>query len=180
MDDLRRCRLFSDVFERKRMASVEDLSPRKETWIYDMLRYSVNSMQLSLGELEAAIYDEQMDNSMKLTDLEFIFESRYKADRLAQTGLYPDVPLAGEQQDHLTTGFLDIAVKTGFKSAVVEVNPVIIAFTRHILRIERIFTPQFSKILESTNDKRQAEIRKSLESKILYYERGKRSFVLPC
>jgi len=164
MDDLRKCRLFSDVFERKRMASTEDLAPRKDTWIYDMLRYSVSSMQLSLGELEAAIYDEQMDNSMKLTDLEFIFESRYKPDVLAQTGLYPDVPITGGQ-DRLTTGFLDIAVKTGFKSAVVDVNPVIIAFTRHILRIERIFTPQFSKILESTNEKRHAEIRKSLESK---------------
>ncbi|GJJ73130.1 hypothetical protein EMPS_05488 [Entomortierella parvispora] len=163
MDDLRKCRLFSDVFERRRMASTDDLAPKKDSWIYDMLRYSVNSMQLSLGELEAAIYDEQMDNSMKLTDLEFTFESRYKPDVLTQTGLYPDAPITGEQ-DRLTTGFLDIAVKTGLKSAVVDINPVIIAFTRHILRIERIFTPQFSKILESTNEKRQAEIRKSLEN----------------
>ncbi|KAF9302036.1 hypothetical protein BGZ74_005928 [Mortierella antarctica] len=163
MDDLRCCRLFSDVFERKLVVNVEEVGAKKESWLYEVLRYSANSLQLSLGEFEAAIYDDQMENKMRVTGLEFIFESRYKADVLAQAGLFPGVPITNEA-NRLSTGFLDIAVKTGFKSAEIDVNPVIIAFTRHILRIERIFTPQFNKILESTSDKRPAEGRKSMEN----------------
>ncbi|KAI1320557.1 hypothetical protein EDD11_000519 [Mortierella claussenii] len=163
MDDLRHCRLLSDVFERRRVLSVDGAAAHKESWMYDMLRYSANSLQLSLDEFEAAIYDEQMENRMRVTGLEFVFESRYKPDVLTQTGLFPGVPIANET-NRLTTGFLDIAVKTGFKSAEVDVNPVIIAFTRHILRIERIFTPQFNKILGSTLDKRPTEVRRSMEN----------------
>ncbi|KAG0198078.1 hypothetical protein BGX28_008431 [Mortierella sp. GBA30] len=162
MDDLRHCRLFSDVFERKRASNLDGTTSGKESWMYEMLRYSANSIQLNLGEFEAAIYDEQMENRMRVTGLELNFESRYRPDVLAQERLLPGIPISNETS-RLTTGFLDIAVKTGFKSAEVDVNPVIIAFTRHILRIERIFTPQFSKILESTADKRQAEGRKSME-----------------
>ncbi|KAF9388519.1 hypothetical protein CPB97_000885 [Podila verticillata] len=163
MDDLRQCRLFSDVFERKQVTNVEEIGAKKESWLYEVLRYSANSLQLSLGEFEAAIYDDQMENKMRVTGLEFIFESRYKADGLPQAGLFPGVPITNEA-NRLSTGFLDIAVKTGFKSAEIDVNPVIIAFTRHILRIERIFTPQFNKILESTTDKRPVEGRKSIEN----------------
>ncbi|KAF8951432.1 hypothetical protein BGZ52_011844, partial [Haplosporangium bisporale] len=163
MDDLRQCRLFSDVFERKRVTNVEEMGAKKESWLYEVLRYSSNSLQLSLGEFEAAIYDDQMENKMRVAGLEFIFESRYKADGLPQAGLFPGVPITNEA-NRLSTGFLDIAVKTGFKSAEIDVNPVIIAFTRHILRIERIFTPQFNKILESTTDKRPVEGRKSIEN----------------
>ncbi|KAF9983944.1 hypothetical protein BGZ65_001237, partial [Modicella reniformis] len=159
MDDVRQCRLFTDVFERKRVEDPFRTGDQKESWMFEMLRYSANSVQLSLGELEAAIYDEQMENRMKVTSLEFVFESRYKPDVLAQEGLFPGVPLSSET-NRLSTGFLDIAVKTGFKSAEVDVNPVIIAFTRHILRIERIFTPQFNKILGSTVDKRPPDARR--------------------
>lgn len=165
MDDLRQCRLFSDVFERKRVINVEEIGAKKESWLYEVLRYSANSLQLRLGEFEAAIYDDQMENKMRVAGLEFIFESRYKTDVLAQEGLFPGVTITNDA-NRLSTGFLDIAVKTGFKSAEIDVNPVIIAFTRHILRIERIFTPQFNKILESTIDKRPVEGRKSIESKL--------------
>ncbi|KAF9289120.1 hypothetical protein BGZ68_009997 [Mortierella alpina] len=163
MDDLRHCRLFSDVFERKPMPNADKLAAKKESLLYEMLKYSANSIQLRLGEFDAAIYDEQMENRMTVTGLEFNFESRYRPDVLAQVSLFPGVPITNET-NRLTTGFLDIAVKTGFSSAEVDVNPVIIAFTRHILRIERIFTPQFNKILESSADKRPPEGRKSFES----------------
>lgn len=165
MGELRECRLFTDLFERKRAEDPLGAVIQKESWMFEMLRYSVNSLQLGLGELEAAIYDEQMENRMKVAGLEFVFESRYRPDVLAQEGLFPDVPVPMET-NRLSTGFLDIAVKTGFKSAEIDVNPIIIAFTRHILRIERIFTPQFNKILGSTTDKRQPDVgRKSMESK---------------
>ncbi|KAF8940858.1 hypothetical protein BGZ58_004326 [Dissophora ornata] len=163
MDDIRRCRLFSDVFERKRVVEADVTAVQKESWLYEILRYSANSIQLSLGEFEAAIYDEQMENRMRVTGLEFVFESRYKPDAQAQQGLYPGVTITNDTS-RLSTGFLDVAVKTGFKSAEVDVNPVVIAFTRHILRIERIFTPQFNKILESKSDKRPAEGRRSMEN----------------
>ncbi|KAF9351329.1 hypothetical protein BGX34_000650, partial [Mortierella sp. NVP85] len=166
MGDLRECRLFTDLFERKRAEDPLGAVIQKESWMFEMLRYSVNSLQLGLGELEAAIYDEQMENRMKVTGLEFVFESRYRPDVLAQEGLFPDVPVPMET-NRLSTGFLDIAVKTGFKSAEIDVNPIIIAFTRHILRIERIFTPQFNKILGSTTDKRQPDVgRKSMENPV--------------
>ncbi|KAF9905003.1 hypothetical protein BX616_001114 [Lobosporangium transversale] len=161
MDDLRKCRLFSDVFERKRLTEPDGTSMPKESWVYEMLRYSANSIQLNLGEIEAAIYDEQMENRMQIAGLEFNFESRYKPDVLSQSELYPGASIT--ETNRLTTGFLDIAVKTGFKNAEIDVNPVVIAFTRHILRIERIFRPQFNKILESSADKRPAEARKSME-----------------
>ncbi|KAF9576306.1 hypothetical protein EC968_009280 [Mortierella alpina] len=163
MDDLRHCRLFSDVFERKPVPNADKSASRKESLLYEMLQYSANSIQLRLGEFEAAIYDEQMENRMRVTGLEFNFESRYRPDVLAQVSLFPGVPIANET-NRLTTGFLDVAVKTGFSSAEIDVNPVIIAFTRHILRVERIFTPQFNKILESSTDKRQPEGRKSFDS----------------
>lgn len=164
MDDLRQCRLFSDVFERKRTEDPLGATEQKESWMFEMLRYSTNSVQLSLGELEAAIYDEQMENRMRVTGLEFVFESRYKPDVFAQEGLFPGIPLSSGT-NRLSTGFLDVAVKAGFKSSEIDVNPVIIAFTRHILRIERIFTPQVNKILGSTIDKRPLDAgRKSMES----------------
>ncbi|KAG0319921.1 hypothetical protein BGZ97_001164 [Linnemannia gamsii] len=163
MDDLRKCRLFTDVFERKPQPNLSNATLKKESVLYEILRFSSNSIQLSLGELEAAIYDEQMENKMKMYGLEFIFESRYKQDDLAQTGLFPGMPVSAESS-RLTTGYLDIAVKTGFKRAEIDINPVIIAFTRHILRIERIFATQFNKILEPVVDKRQAEVRKAIES----------------
>ncbi|KAG0238201.1 hypothetical protein BGX31_003337 [Mortierella sp. GBA43] len=168
MNDLRQCRLFMDVFEKKNVddpLGASNASNEKESWIFEMLRYSTNSVQLRLGELEATIYDEQMENRMKVTGLEFVFESRYKRDEVAQENMFPGAPLSGEKTNRLSTGFLDVAVKTGFKNAEVDVNPVIIAFTRHILRIERIFTPQFNKILESSVDKRPLDVgRKSLEN----------------
>lgn len=164
MDDLRKCRLFTDVFERKPLPNLSNATLKKESVLYEILRFSSNSIQLSLGELEAAIYDEQMENRMKVYGLEFIFESRYKQDALPQTGLFPGVPVSAESS-RLTTGYLDIAVKAGFKTAEIDINPVIIAFTRHILRIERIFATQFNKILEPVVDKRQAEVRKAIESK---------------
>ncbi|KAG0306223.1 hypothetical protein BGZ98_002777 [Dissophora globulifera] len=163
MEDIRTCRLFSDVFERKPILGPESVTIPKETWMYNMLRYSANSIQLQLGEFEAAIYDEQMENKMRITNLEFIFESRYKADALAQTSLYSKASLANDT-NRLSTGFLDVAVKTGFRSAEVDVNPVIIAFTRHILRIERIFTPQFNKVLESKAETRPTEGRRSMDN----------------
>ncbi|KAG0277971.1 hypothetical protein BGZ95_004994 [Linnemannia exigua] len=164
MNDLRECRLFTDVFERKPLPNLSNATLKKESVLYDILRFSSNSIQLSLGELEAAIYDEQMENRMKVYGLEFIFESRYKQDALPQTGLFPGVPVSAELS-RLTTGYLDIAVKTGFKTAEIDINPVIIAFTRHILRIERIFATQFNKILEPVANKRQAEVvRKAVES----------------
>ncbi|KAF9433956.1 hypothetical protein BGZ76_008757 [Entomortierella beljakovae] len=157
MDDLRLCRLFLDVFEKKRIQDNNAGLPQKESWMYDLLRYSTNSIQLGLGELEAAIYDDSLENRMKVTGLEFIFESRYKPDVITQT-----TP-ATDETNRLTTGFLDVAVKTGFKSTEVDVNPVIIAFTRHILRIDRIFRPQFDKILESSTEKRPTEVRRSID-----------------
>ncbi|KAF9358563.1 hypothetical protein BGX26_001452 [Mortierella sp. AD094] len=163
MDDLRRCRLFLDVFERKRVPESDITSTQKESLIYEMLRYSANSIELRLGELEAAIYDESLENRMKVTGLEFVFESRYKPDVFAQAGLFPGATVSGET-NRLNTGFLDVAVKTGFKNTEIDVNPVIIAFTRHILRIERIFSPQFDKILESPIEKRPTETRKSIDN----------------
>ncbi|KAG0375991.1 hypothetical protein BGX24_008415 [Mortierella sp. AD032] len=164
MNDLRECRLFTDVFERKPLPNMSNKTLKKESVLYDILRFSSNSIQLSLGELEAAIYDEQMENRMRVYGLEFIFESRYKQDALPQSGLFPGVPVSAESS-RLTTGYLDIAVKTGFKTAEIDINPVIIAFTRHILRIERIFATQFNKILEPVVNKRQAEVvRKPIES----------------
>jgi hypothetical protein len=165
MNDLLQCRLFMDVFEKKNADDPLGASNEKESWIFEMLRYSANSVQLRLGELEATIYDEQMENKMKVSGLEFVFESRYRRDEVAQENMFPGAPLSSEKTNRLSTGFLDVAVKTGFKNAEVDVNPVIIAFTRHILRIERIFTPQFNKILESSVDKRPLDVgRKSLES----------------
>ncbi|KAF9208080.1 hypothetical protein BGZ49_009869 [Haplosporangium sp. Z 27] len=162
MDDLRRCRLFLDVFEKKRVAEYDAAPIQKESLIYEMLRYSANSIHLKLDELEAAIYDETLENRMKVTGLEFVFESRYKPDVFAQAGLFPGVAISGET-NKLTTGFLDIAVKTGFQSTEIDVNPIIIAFTRHILRIERVFSPQFDKILESPIERRPIETRKSID-----------------
>ncbi|KAF9403909.1 hypothetical protein BGX21_007478 [Mortierella sp. AD011] len=162
MGDLRQCRLFLDVFEKKRVPENDTASTQKESLLYEMLRYSANSIELRLGELEAVIYDESLENRMKVTGLEFVFESRYKSDVLAQAGLFPGTTIPNEAS-RLSTGFLDVAVKTGFKNTEIDVNPVIIAFTRHILRIERIFGPQFDKILESPVEKRPAETRKSME-----------------
>ncbi|KAF9928462.1 hypothetical protein FBU30_002364 [Linnemannia zychae] len=163
MDDLRKCRLFTDVFERKPLQNSSNAALKKESVLYEILRFSSNSIQLSLGELEAVIYDEQMENRMKMYGLEFNFESRYKQDVLAQTGLFPGVSVSNESS-RLTTGYLDIAIKTGFRTAEIDINPVIIAFTRHILRIERIFATQFNKILEPIVDKRPTEMRKAIET----------------
>ncbi|KAF9586262.1 hypothetical protein BGW38_007796 [Lunasporangiospora selenospora] len=150
MDDLRHCRLFSDVFERRQTSESDSMAPKKESLLYEVLRYSANSVQLNLGEFEATIYDEQMENKMRLAGLEFIFESRYKLDTLVQEGINSGDP-AAKETSRLSSGFLDVAVKTGFKSAEVDVNPVIIAFTRHILRVERIFRPQFNKVMDPPN-----------------------------
>ncbi|KAF9116860.1 hypothetical protein BGX27_009741 [Mortierella sp. AM989] len=162
MGDLRHCRLFLDVFERKRAPEKYPGSGQKESLIYEILRYSANSIQLSLGEFEAAIYDESLENRMKIIGLEFVFESRYRPDIFAQSGLFPGGPVLNDA-NKLTAGFLDVAVKTGFESTEIDINPVIIAFTRHILRIERIFSPQFDKILEFPIEKRLPETRKSID-----------------
>ncbi|KAG0233777.1 hypothetical protein BGW42_007237 [Actinomortierella wolfii] len=172
IDDLHQCRLFSDVFEKKRMprADMPSNVVSKEPWIYNVLRYSENSVQLRLGEFEGAIFDEQQDNSLNVTNLEFIFESKFKPDILAHEGLFPGMPISGDAS-RLSTGYLDVAVKTGFGNASVVVNPVVIAFVKHILRVERTFRPQFNKVLD-TGPLTAASQDKKMAGDVRFYTEG--------
>jgi hypothetical protein len=154
--DITTCRLFTQPFKQKKY-NPNRQSPMKTMDIVDFLKQSVNLADIKLGVFDFLIYEEepeQEDNRITIEDVDINLDTEYK---LNDARMPEDTQIVGEN-DRIGTsdalGYLDAIGKMHVHSISIASNPTLLAFARHMLTVQRVFTTKLktlSHAVKTTN-----------------------------
>lgn len=149
-DDIASCRLFTQPYKQK--PTTGDAVPKNMTdEVVRFLISSANFAKLRLVNFKFTIYEEETadmrkeENSISISYVEFLLECLYKSS------LISSVAGAESNNQRSTTptaldGYLDIIAKVSFGNMDISTNPIILAFARHMLLVQRVFTTKLKNL----------------------------------
>ncbi|KAI8885057.1 hypothetical protein K501DRAFT_284510 [Backusella circina FSU 941] len=156
-DELQTCRLFTLPFERK--SGDETISKNINDELVKFLTSSSNFAKLKLLDFNFCIYEEELDikeNSILIKPAEFLLECLFKPSAIStmQEGRprqsTDDIRRSGIA---VADGYLDIITKLSIGDIEVSVNPYILAFARHMITVQRVFTTKLKSLSHATKSR---------------------------
>ncbi|CAO3695982.1 unnamed protein product [Umbelopsis ramanniana] len=145
--DISGCRLFTHPFHQKRYDQKQ--SPMKNMDIVDILKQSINLADVKLGVFDFLIYEEeaeQEDNRITIEDVAFNLDTEYKLN----DARLPEGNVVTGDSDRVGTtdalGYLDGIGKLHIHSISITSNPTLLAFARHMLTVQRVFTTKLNTL----------------------------------
>ncbi|KAI8096420.1 uncharacterized protein BX664DRAFT_382871 [Halteromyces radiatus] len=116
--------------------------------IVNFLMTSMNYAKFKINRFDFCIYEEEpdvYDNHILIEPLEFAIDTTYKTSMLENTA-------KGSPPPTITTfeGYLDIIGKLDIGLVEVSVNPTVMAFARHMLTVQRVFTAKLKSLSHAT------------------------------
>ncbi|KAI7863888.1 hypothetical protein BDF14DRAFT_1972429 [Spinellus fusiger] len=143
-NSLSRCRLLTNTFKQKTKESIE-LSDNTTDSIIELLVASINLAKIQVHRYEFCIYEEekeQDDNSLYISQIDFALECIYKHSSISETVSENVFKKNNTGKD----GYLDLVVKSSIGSIKIATNPVLLAFTKHMLMVQRVFTTKLRSL----------------------------------
>jgi hemerythrin len=151
-NDIACCRLFTQPYKQK--PTKGDAAPKNMTnEVVKFLTSSANFAKLRLAGFKFTIYEEETadmckeENSISISYFEFLLECLYKSSPISST---PGVEGSSNNQRSsvpaLLDGYLDIITKVSFGDIDISANPIILAFARHMLLVQRVFTAKLKSL----------------------------------
>lgn len=156
--DISHSRLFTLPFKQKSIETgVLDKNMTEE--VVKFLTSSANFAKLRFGEFKFTIYEEETadmykeENSFLIGPFEFLLECLFKASSI------PAVPegngsssVDGARRSvALLDGYLDIITKISIGDVKLSANPIILAFARHMLLVQRVFSAKLRSLSQGNN-----------------------------
>ncbi|GBB97022.1 hypothetical protein RclHR1_00290020 [Rhizophagus clarus] len=131
MENLTNCHLFTDLFQQydnSNKSSVNDIND-----IYRFLTTSTNFAKVRVGIIALSVWDGQKENSVAISPIELDFETKFHKDSLPPS-------------EAILTGNLDIMLRIGIDKIGLDVNPDMLAFAKHWLKVHRVFSSKFRSL----------------------------------
>ncbi|CAG8634606.1 24795_t:CDS:10, partial [Dentiscutata erythropus] len=152
IENVSNCRLFTDLFRQptKDLSSsnnpVEDILP--------FLKASLNCFKLRIGNVSVSVWESQRENSVGLGPIVLDFETTYQDDSLSSfgsnTGPGSFSTTSGQSQSQIPhqmfSGDLNVTMRCGVEQIGIDVNPDMLAFAKHWLKVHRIFRSKFESL----------------------------------
>ncbi|KAI8376427.1 uncharacterized protein BYT42DRAFT_386187 [Radiomyces spectabilis] len=145
-DDIAHCRLFTQPFNQR---SHQESSMIESSCTQDFVRLltsSVNLGKITLQQFGFCIYEEEEvteDNSIFIRSIELALDSVFKRPTIGDPSddVSPPRPSSDDRaKTHPSEGYLDVVAKGSVASVKIGANPAILAFARHMLMVQRVFT----------------------------------------
>ncbi|KAJ2957271.1 hypothetical protein NQZ79_g6974 [Umbelopsis isabellina] len=144
--DISTCRLFTQPFHQKQVDHSHK-GPVKILDVVDFLKQSVNLADVKLGVFDFLIYEEepeQEDNRITIEDVSVNIDTEYKLQdaRGAENTQTENDRISSSD----ALGFLDVIGKVHVHSISIASNPTLLAFARHMLTVQRVFTTKLKTL----------------------------------
>ncbi|KAI9251058.1 hypothetical protein BY458DRAFT_559573 [Sporodiniella umbellata] len=145
-EEIKRCRLFTQPFKQKKLSETEERSNMTND-VVSFLLSSCNFAKFRLEKFTFSIYEEELEekgreeNNISIEPVEFLLECIYKTSPISLASNSHNNHV--EDRGHLTTvldGYLDAVAKFEIGEVNISTNPIILAFARHMLMVQRVFT----------------------------------------
>ncbi|KAF0369743.1 fermentation associated protein [Gigaspora margarita] len=152
MENVQICQLFTDLFRQptKDSSSSNDLED-----IIQFLKASLNCFKLRIGNVSVSVWESQRENSVGLGPIVLDFETTYHDDSLTsfdvirpntEPGSFSTTSGQSQISHSMLTGDLNITVRFGVEQIGIDVNPDMLAFAKHWLKVHRIFRSKFESL----------------------------------
>ncbi|CEI88715.1 hypothetical protein RMCBS344292_03093 [Rhizopus microsporus] len=141
-DDIRQCRLFTQPFKQKTKAVSSIATKDMTNEVVQFLVSSSNFANFRLGKFNFVIYEEELEengqdeNSFCVQPVEFALECLYKSSPISSL---PEINDGHSKLSAALDGYLDIVAKLELGKIQISINPIILAFARHMLMVQRVF-----------------------------------------
>ncbi|CAO3610073.1 unnamed protein product [Mucor hiemalis] len=153
-DEISSSRLFTQPFKQQ-TAENGNVSTDMTDEVVRFLTSSANFAKIGLGSFKFTIYEEETielckeENSISIGPFEFLLECLFKASAISSV---PETTTVNEQRKSLTNldGYLDVISKISVGDIAVSANPIILAFARHMILVQRVFTTKIRNLSHST------------------------------
>lgn len=153
-DDISHSRLFTQPF--KQQSVVNGVTEKNMTdEVVKFLTSSANFAKVKLGSFKFTIHEEETvesskeENSISVGPVDFLLECLYKVSAISSV---PDVSSSIDKRKSipLLDGYLDVVTKITIGDIDISANPIILAFARHMLLVQRVFTTKLRSLSHST------------------------------
>jgi hypothetical protein len=153
-DEIQTCRLLTIPFKRK--LGDETINKNINDELVHFLTSSSNFAKFRLSDFNFCIYEEELDikeNSISIKPIEFLLECLFKTSAIStmqegrQRQSTDDVR---RSVNAVADGYLDMIAKLSIGDIEVSVNPYILAFARHMITVQRVFTTKLKSLSHST------------------------------
>ncbi|KAI8339604.1 hypothetical protein BC941DRAFT_254942 [Chlamydoabsidia padenii] len=121
----------------------------------DMVAFFMTSMNYAkfrINRFDFCIYEEEpdtYDNHIVIEPLEFAIDTAYKTSVLGNNST-KDPPSATNKGSTSSEGYLDAIMKLDVGLIDVSVNPTVLAFARHMLTVQWVFTNKLKSLSHAT------------------------------
>jgi hypothetical protein len=148
--DIACCRLFTQPYKQKPTEGA--VAPKSMTdEAVKFLTSSANFAKLRLADFKFTIYEEETadmckeENSISISYFEFLLECLYKSSPISSV---PGAEGSNQRSSvpAMLDGYLDIITKVSFGDIDISTNPIILAFARHMLLVQRVFTAKLKNL----------------------------------
>ncbi|ORZ07569.1 hypothetical protein BCR42DRAFT_150196 [Absidia repens] len=171
--DIESCRLFTKIFHQHTASqwkndadfesnnisndyTIKSSGPPGQKVVDDTVTFLMTSMnyaKFKIDRFDFCIYEEEpdtYDNHIVIEPLEFAIDTVYKTSVLGNTTMPRDASLAPAKGPTSTEGYLDAIVKLDIGSIEISVNPTVLAFARHMLTVQWVFTNKLKSLSHAT------------------------------
>ncbi|KAI9320168.1 hypothetical protein BX666DRAFT_2151466 [Dichotomocladium elegans] len=158
--EIANCRLLTQTFNHRPHDTSLDQRHDKMEKLVSFLISSVNLAKINIRAFDFCIFEEEQemdDNSISITEVEVGLECVYKRSPIERHHQDEAIPRASGESDRRYNnpsqqrdGYLDVISKAGIGSINITINPTILAFARHMLTVQRLFTAKLRNLVHTT------------------------------
>ncbi|RHZ51053.1 hypothetical protein Glove_485g16 [Diversispora epigaea] len=148
MDNISSSRLFLRLFQQQTSTNLQIHKININEKIYRFLLKSTNIGKLYIGNIKISLFEESYKNSIEIGPISTCLEIRYQKDTLpsvdvTRSNSEPSSSTNEIESAQASSGYLDIIFRIGIEQIDVNVNPDILAFVKHWLKVHRVFKSKF-------------------------------------
>lgn len=150
-EDIANSRLFTQPFKQK-PAESGIINKNMTDEVVKFLSSSKNFAKLRFGKFNFTIYEEETselskeENSISVGPFEFLLECLFKTSSIATV---PESTEGLRRSMAMLDGYLDIVTKISLGDIHISANPIIFAFARHMLLVQRVFATKLRNLSHS-------------------------------
>ncbi|KAG2212468.1 hypothetical protein INT46_008005 [Mucor plumbeus] len=145
--DITHCRLFTQPFNQSvAQDGGKAVSKNMTNEVVHFLISSANFAKAKLGEFKFTIYEEETsesskeENSIFIGPFEFLLECLFKTSAISSVPEHRQINNDNHKILIVPDGYLDIITKISLGEINISTNPIILAFARHMLLVQKVFT----------------------------------------
>lgn len=156
-DDVTHCRLFTQPFEKTASKKRQENGDEFTEEVVKLLTTSSNFGKIRIGAFKFTVFEEETtslynaENSISVGPFEFLFECLLKKSYLSPSLDESSVPMNGRLKPNNADKYLDIITTVNLGEVIISVNPIIMAFARHMILVQRVFTNKMLNLRNTVN-----------------------------